>query len=135
MQKNNTSARKRMTSIARKLHRSLIRKKISMYTGFLIFFFHALLLVGWLASLGIPHLWGKIHPVVQPLFPYSLRKYTLVSGSCLHCIRSKEKILLKVPLADLIIVLCITTGILFLLQLLFICFSYAKESKKIRQIL
>ena len=132
MQKNNTQT-KRMTSIARKLHRSLIRKKISMYTGF-DFLLFALLLVGWLASLEY-HTFGK--------FILSYNRYFHIPSGSTHWFRDlvyivsdqKEKILLKVPLADLIIVLCITTGILFLLQLLFICFSYAKESKKIRQIL
>ena len=56
MQKNNTQT-KRMTSIARKLHRSLIRKKISMYTGF-DFLLFMLLLVGLLASLEY-HTFGK----------------------------------------------------------------------------
>ena len=132
MQKNNTQT-KRMTSIARKLHRSLIRKKISMYTGF-DFLLFVLLLVGWLASLEY-HTFGK--------FILSYNRYFHIPSGSTHWFRDlvyivsdqKEKILLKVPLADLIIVLCITTGILFLLQLLFICFSYAKESKKIRRIL
>ena len=132
MQKNNTQT-KRMTSIARKLHRALIRKKIAMYTGF-DFLLFVLLLTGWIASQEY-QAFGKFIP--------SYNRYFHIPSGSRHWFQDlvyivsnkKEKLLLELPLANLITVLGIVVGILFLLQLLSICFSYAKENKRIRRIL
>ena len=87
MQKNNTQT-KRMTSIARKLHRSLIRKKISMYTGF-DFLLFVLLLVGWLASLEY-HTFGK--------FILSYNRYFHIPSGSTHWFRDLVYIVINLAL-------------------------------------
>ncbi len=120
---------KRMSSITRRLHWYGIRKKLLLFFNLDLLFF-ILACVGWCADQEFTKL-GRLAADRH-------RSFTVISesGKLLYRVASSNgKLLFQVSALTPLIVISITTGSLFALQLLGQIFVYFREDKKIRAIL
>ncbi len=128
-QKKNTET-KRMTSIVRKLHWSLIRKKISLKIGADIVLFLALFL-GFLCQ--------QEYIAFGGLNIFFYQRRIIMEGTIqelTYQVKDENgKILLNVPLHQVLVLIGIILLIVVSFQLIELIFSYLGEDKKIRRIL
>lgn len=120
---------KRMTSIARKLHWSWIGKKISIYFGGNLLLF-LLLFFGWIADRELAAI-GIINVDLERKLVHTRQLKELAY----QVLDLSGKVLLELPLYTAFVTIGILILALLGFQLLGICFSYAKEERKIRSIL
>lgn len=120
---------RRMTSIARKMHRSWIGKKLGLYVGMDLLLF-VLLFAGWIIDREIV-CFGEIRLDYVRRFAETqyLQNVTYVVQE------GTGKILLELALYPTAQVIGAVVLAIFICQLLNICFSYGSEERKIRKIL
>ena len=123
------SETKRMSSIAHKLHWSMIRKQTAMYLSF-DFFLCLLLSAGWILDREWMEI-GKISMQNQRMLVHfsQLRELTYRVAD------ENGKILLELELYRLLVVLGLSLLVLVIMQFLKIAMSYANEERKIRRML
>jgi len=128
-QQNHKVRPDRMTSIARKLHRSLILKKTGSYLKWDIFLFFGMM-AGWICSREMTELGG-----IDSHFRRYFNGVPPFKGIMYIVADSEGNELLKLPLYPVFCVAVTVVLILIVLQLLSLVMSYRRENNKIRRIL
>ena len=128
-QVKNNAETKRMTSIARKMHRSWIGKKLGLYVGMDLLLF-VLLFAGWIIDREFVQ-FGEIRlEYVRFLAEIQyLQSVTYVVKD------TAGEILMELALYPALQMIGAVVLVIFVCQLLDICFSYGREERKIRRIL
>lgn len=124
-----TAETKRMTSIVRKLHWNWIGRKLSMYLGW-DFFLFAVLCIGWICDQEYTRL-GVLEFDCHREFEHfrSLEKLTYVVKD-----QNGER-LMDIPVYPALLAIAVLIGIVLVLQILNMGFSYMREEQSIRKIL
>lgn len=120
---------KRMTSIARKLHWSWVGKKVNIYVGWDLFLF-LLLFFGWIVDRELVAV-GKLDTELERMLVHTGQLKEIAYRVMDHT----GKVLLELPLYNTAAALGALVLAVLVFQLLGICFSYAKEERKIRSTL